>query len=171
MIRISQLGCPKYLLNTLLFSTKPMPSCFLSFGSLGNINFCRILITAENNLVKCIWKYLFVPGILADASICEFYYIWKYSSHDNSWWCNDVWETPFLRIHGKRQVVMMPTFVFTGCTKGCHDDNLWCCQWRQSWHHDDLILHVSEFFIPNLFIPSMSPQLSVMLLQYLCPYC
>ena len=28
-------------------------------------------------------------------------------------------------------------FVVIGGTGGCHDDNLWCCQWQQMWHHDD----------------------------------
>ena len=28
-------------------------------------------------------------------------------------------------------------FVVTGSTTGCHNDNLWCYQWWQSWHHDN----------------------------------
>ena len=28
-------------------------------------------------------------------------------------------------------------FVVTGGTVGCHNDNLRCRQWRQSWHHDN----------------------------------
>ena len=26
-------------------------------------------------------------------------------------------------------------FAITGSITGCHNGNLWCCQWRQSWHH------------------------------------
>ena len=28
-------------------------------------------------------------------------------------------------------------FVIIGGTGICHKDNLWCHQWRQSWHHDN----------------------------------
>ena len=27
--------------------------------------------------------------------------------------------------------------VVSGSTRGCHHDNLRCCQWKQSWHHDN----------------------------------
>ena len=33
-------------------------------------------------------------------------------------------------------------FVVTGSTTGCHYDNLWCHQWRQSWHQDDTLFSI-----------------------------
>ena len=41
--------------------------------------------------------------------------------------------------------------VITGGTAGCHDDNLQCHQWWQSWHHDN---SVSREFLILLFIQS-----------------
>ena len=29
------------------------------------------------------------------------------------------------------------TFAVAGGTTGCRNDNLWCRQWRQNWHHDN----------------------------------
>ena len=39
-------------------------------------------------------------------------------------------------------------FVVTGSTTGCRSDNLRCCQWQQSWHHNSSIFSVlvHQFF-------------------------
>ena len=42
-----------------------------------------------------------------------------------------------LSMHWNQRVVIMPTFVITDSTIGCQIDNLWCCQWWQSWHVDN----------------------------------
>ena len=28
-------------------------------------------------------------------------------------------------------------FFFNDCITSCHNDNIWCYQWKQSWHHDN----------------------------------
>ena len=40
------------------------------------------------------------------------------------------------------RVVIMSTFFITGGTAACNNDNLWCQQWRHSWHHDNSRLSV-----------------------------
>ena len=40
-------------------------------------------------------------------------------------------------------------FVITGGTTGCRDDNLWCHQWWQSWHHDNSLSVFSNYVWPG----------------------
>ena len=45
-------------------------------------------------------------------------------------------------------------FVLNGGTTGCHDDNLWCHQWQQSWHHEDFQLSALGCKAINLYTSS-----------------
>ena len=44
-------------------------------------------------------------------------------------------------------------FVAAGGHAGCHNDNLRCRQWRQSWHHDNFLVSIctllSGIFVIN----------------------
>ena len=42
----------------------------------------------------------------------------------------------------KRESYHDVIFVVTGCTAGCHNDNLLCCQWWQSWHCENSFVSV-----------------------------
>ena len=53
-------------------------------------------------------------------------YRWKWITEPSS-----VTDTPI--------PVIMATFVVTGGTAGCHNDNLRCHQWRQSWHYENYL--------------------------------
>ena len=63
---------------------------------------------------------------------------------------NSNWRDPslvtghnFLKIFAKLIPDFLPShhhdanFAITDSPAGCHHDNLRCCQWWQSWHHDD----------------------------------
>ena len=51
--------------------------------------------------------------------------VWNHRNPESAWWPH--WE---IGNHDDAN------FVVTRDTTGCHNDNLWCHQWRQSWHHD-----------------------------------
>ena len=38
-------------------------------------------------------------------------------------------------------------FVIIGGTTGCHNDNLWCRQQSQSWHHDNFGIQCWSFYL------------------------
>ena len=45
-------------------------------------------------------------------------------------------------IYQKTESCHDANFIIIGDIRGCHNDNLWCHQWWQSWHHDNSLFSV-----------------------------
>ena len=51
----------------------------------------------------------------------------------------------FCVLHWKLKSCQNANFVIISGTLGCHNDNLQCHQWQQSWHHDNSHFSVSAY--------------------------
>ena len=78
----------------------------------------------DRNSVNCTF---YLPSTVWQLSLCHEIYdrhaAQKYN-YPSYWWLLWRWK---LSCHDAN-------FVVTGSNTGCHNDNLWCCQWWQSWH-------------------------------------